>query len=84
MTSLRAGVNGPGTDGAASNNDLDLIAEMRVAALLSKAVASDAAALPARTRALHLATLVARRLWGSDDHIGSLTVGSAPISLRYR
>ena len=72
---LRAGVNvALGTDGAASNNDLDLIAEMRVAALLSKAVASDAAALPAH-QALHLATLGGAKALGLDDHIGSLTVG---------
>ena len=45
-----------GTDGAASNNDLDLMGEMRTAALLAKGVAADASAIPA-ARILTMATL---------------------------
>lgn len=72
---LRAGVNvALGTDGAASNNDLDLLAEMRIATLLSKGVASDAASLPA-DQALYLATMGGARALGRDRDIGSLAVG---------
>ncbi|HAM20841.1 MAG TPA: TRZ/ATZ family hydrolase [Actinobacteria bacterium] len=72
---LRAGVNvALGTDGAASNNDLDLLAEVRVAALLSKAVSNDAASLPA-PQALYLATMGGARALGLDAEIGSLEVG---------
>lgn len=72
---LRSGINvALGTDGAASNNDLDLLAEMRIAALLSKAVANDAASLPAH-HALYLATMGGARALGLDDQIGSLEIG---------
>ncbi|MBI2398323.1 MAG: TRZ/ATZ family hydrolase [Xanthomonadales bacterium] len=71
----RAGVNvGIGTDGAASNNDLDLIGEMKTAAQLAKAVAGDAAALDAAA-ALHMATLGGARALGWDERIGSIEVG---------
>jgi 5-methylthioadenosine/S-adenosylhomocysteine deaminase len=74
---LDAGVNvALGTDGAASNNDLDLFGEMRSAALLGKAVARDAAALPAH-RVLRMATLNGARALGLDDEIGSLRPGKA-------
>lgn len=74
---LTAGVNvGLGTDGAASNNDLDMFSEMRSAALLAKAVAQDAAVLPAAA-ALHMATLGGARAMGWDDEIGSLLPGKA-------
>lgn len=63
-----------GTDSAASNNTLDLFSELRIAALLAKATASDAAALPAH-QALHMATLGGARALGLDDRIGSLQVG---------
>ena len=63
-----------GTDGAASNNDLDLLGEMRTAALLAKGVAQDATALPA-AQALQMATLNGARALGLDKHIGSLEVG---------
>ncbi|HXG27733.1 MAG TPA: TRZ/ATZ family hydrolase [Nevskiales bacterium] len=71
---LAAGVNvALGTDGAASNNDLDLLGEMRTAALLAKAVAGDASALPAHT-ALRMATLNGARALGLAEEIGSLEV----------
>lgn len=63
-----------GTDGAASNNDLDLFGEMRTAALLAKAVAGDAAALP-DTAALEMATMGGARALGIDHLVGSLEVG---------
>jgi 5-methylthioadenosine/S-adenosylhomocysteine deaminase len=74
---VRAGVNvALGTDGAASNNDLDMFGEMRSAALLAKAVANDASAVPA-TMALRMATLNGARALGLDENIGSLTIGKA-------
>ena len=63
-----------GTDGAASNNDLDMFGEMRVAAQLAKAVAGDAAAVPAHT-ALRMATLNGAKALGIDQYTGSLEVG---------
>ncbi len=72
---LRAGVNvALGTDGAASNNDLDMLAEMRAAALLAKAVAGDATAVPAHT-ALRMATLNGARALALEERVGSLTPG---------
>lgn len=74
---LAAGINiGLGTDGAASNNRLDLFQEMRLAALLAKATSSDAAALPAR-QALRMATLNGAKALGLDRRIGSLVPGKA-------
>lgn len=74
---LAAGVNvGIGTDGAASNNDLDLLAETRTAALLAKGVARDAQAFPA-AQALHAATLGGAKALGLDSEIGSLVVGKS-------
>jgi len=70
-----AGINvAIGTDGAASNNDLDLLGETRTAALLAKAVAGSATALDAH-RALRMATLNGARALGLDDHTGSLELG---------
>lgn len=72
-----AGVNvALGTDGAASNNDLDLFGEMRTAALLAKAVAGDATAMPARA-ALRMATINGARALGLDDTIGSIEIGKS-------
>ncbi len=72
---LKAGVNvALGTDGAASNNDLDLFGEMKMAALLAKAVANDAQALPAHA-ALHMATLAGAKALALDEQIGSLVAG---------
>lgn len=74
---MRAGVNVClGTDGAASNNDLDMLGEIRTAALIAKAVAGDAQALPAAS-ALRMATLNGARALGRDSEIGSITVGKA-------
>lgn len=70
-----AGINvALGTDGAASNNDLDMFGEMRTAALLAKAVAEDAGALPA-LQALRMATINGAKALGLDSQIGSLEVG---------
>lgn len=72
---LDTGINvALGSDGAASNNDLDLFTELRTAALLAKAVAGDAAALPAHT-ALAMATLNGAKALGLDEQIGSLEIG---------
>lgn len=72
---LAAGVNvAIGTDGAASNNDLDLLGELRTAALLAKAVAGDATALHAHA-ALHAATLGGARAIGREADLGSIEVG---------
>jgi len=65
---------GLGTDGAASNNRLDIFAEMRLAALLAKGVSGDATALPA-WQALEMATLRPARALGLDAAIGSLLPG---------
>ena len=63
-----------GTDGAASNNDLDLFGELRSAAMVAKVVAGDAAALSAH-RALEMATLNGARALGRDHELGSLVPG---------
>lgn len=76
-TLLTAGVNvALGTDGAASNNDLDMLSELRTAALLAKAVSGDATAVPAHT-ALRMATLNGAKALGLDTEIGSLRPGKA-------
>ena len=69
---LSQGVNvGIGTDGAASNNRLDVLEETRLAALLAKAVAGEAQAMPAH-EALACATLHGARALGLDSTIGSI------------
>ena len=71
------GINiGLGTDGAASNNRLDLFAEMRLAALLAKGSSGDAGCLPARA-ALRMATLNGANALGLGSEIGSITPGKA-------
>lgn len=72
---LQAGINvGFGTDGAASNNRLDLFAEMRLAALLAKGSSGDATVMPAH-KALECATLGGARALGLQDRIGSMVPG---------
>jgi 5-methylthioadenosine/S-adenosylhomocysteine deaminase len=72
---LDAGINvALATDGAASNNDLDMIGEMRSAALLGKIIASDPKAISAET-ALKMATIHGARTLGIDDRTGSITPG---------
>jgi len=71
---LDVGLNvGIGTDGPASNNDLDMFEEVRLAALVAKAVSNDPTAVPA-TQALAMAT----RLGAQALHIGSLTGSLEP------
>ncbi|MFW9606613.1 MAG: TRZ/ATZ family hydrolase [Pseudomonas sp.] len=73
----QAGINvAIGTDGAASNNDLDLLGETRTAALLAKAVAGSATALDAH-RALRMATLNGARALGMEEVCGSLQIGKS-------
>ncbi|HEY3487544.1 MAG TPA: TRZ/ATZ family hydrolase [Gammaproteobacteria bacterium] len=73
----QAGVNvALGTDGAASNNDLDMFGEMRSAALLAKNVAADATALPA-FQALKMATLNGAQALGIAQETGSLEKGKS-------
>ena len=72
-----AGVNvALGTDGAASNNNLDMLSELRLASLLAKGVARSATAIPAQT-ALEMATINGARALGLTDDIGSLLPGKA-------
>jgi 5-methylthioadenosine/S-adenosylhomocysteine deaminase len=72
---LKAGVNvALGTDGAASNNRLDLFTEMRIASLIAKGAASDPTTLPAH-EVLEMATVRAARALGLDGQIGTLTPG---------
>lgn len=73
LTGNRVNV-GLGTDGAASNNRLDIFAEMRLAALLAKGTSGRADALPAHL-ALRMATLGGAQALGLDKKIGTIAVG---------
>jgi 5-methylthioadenosine/S-adenosylhomocysteine deaminase len=69
------GINiGLGTDGAASNNRLDMFAEMRLAALLAKGQSRDATAISAH-QALEMATINGAKALNLSDEIGSIEVG---------
>jgi 5-methylthioadenosine/S-adenosylhomocysteine deaminase len=63
-----------GTDGAASNNDLDMLGEMRSAALLAKAVSGNASSCNAQ-QSIRMATINGAKALGLGDDIGSLEVG---------
>ncbi len=74
---IEAGVNlALGTDGAASNNDLDMFGEMRTAALLAKGISRNARALPA-SQVLAMATINGARALGLQEITGSLEVGKS-------
>ncbi len=69
------GINvGLGTDGAASNNRLDLFGEMKLASLLAKGSTGDASALPAH-EVLKMATINGAQALGLANEIGSITIG---------
>jgi 5-methylthioadenosine/S-adenosylhomocysteine deaminase len=77
MKMLETGLNvGIGTDGPASNNDLDMFEEVRLAAFIAKAVTNDPTSLPASQ-----ALLMATRLGAQALHIGHLT-GSLEVGKR--
>jgi len=65
---------GLGTDGAASNNRMDMFSEMRMAALLAKGISGNASAVPAH-QALAMATINAARAMCLDNKVGSIEVG---------
>lgn len=72
---LKAGVSvGLGTDGASSNNNLDMLQEMRTCALLHKVSSMDPTILPAY-QALEMATIGGARALGLGDHLGMLQPG---------
>jgi len=74
---LNAGTNVClGTDSASSNNDLDMFGEMRTAALIGKAIAKDAKALPA-WQVLEMATINGAKALNVESEIGSLEIGKA-------
>jgi 5-methylthioadenosine/S-adenosylhomocysteine deaminase len=71
------GINvGLGTDGAASNNRLDILQEMRLAALLAKGSSGRADAVSAH-EALRMATLNGARALGLDEETGSIAAGKS-------
>lgn len=76
-TLLNSGINvALGTDGAASNNNLDMFGEMSTAALVAKAVSGNAGAVDAHT-ALQMATINGAKAMGWEDKIGSIEAGKS-------
>eukprot|EP01087_Luapelamoeba_hula_P005692 TRINITY_DN1574_c0_g1_i4.p1 TRINITY_DN1574_c0_g1~~TRINITY_DN1574_c0_g1_i4.p1 ORF type:complete len:467 (+),score=61.74 TRINITY_DN1574_c0_g1_i4:1479-2879(+) len=74
---LDAGVNVCiGTDSAASNDDLDMMSELRTASLLDKLQARDTEVVPA-WQILHMATMGGAKALGLDKEIGSLEIGKS-------
>ncbi len=74
---LKAGINvSIGTDGAASNNDLDMFGELRMASYMAKVSSGDSTVLPA-AQALEMATINGAKALGLADEIGSLEKGKA-------
>lgn len=72
---IKAGANvGVGTDGAASNNKLDMFTEMRSAALLAKVGSMDSTAVPAAA-AIRMATIEGAKALHISDKVGSIAVG---------
>lgn len=65
-----------GTDGAASNNTLDILDELRVAALVAKGTSADATVLSAQA-ALRMATLDAANALGLGNEVGSIETGKS-------
>lgn len=65
---------GLGTDGAASNNNLDMLEELRLAALIHKGVSNDPTVIPA-CRALEMATSMGARALFLEEQVGSIQVG---------
>ena len=65
-----------GTDGSASNNNLDMIEEMKITALMAKGITSDATSLPAH-QVIEMATINGARFLGLEDEIGSLEPGKS-------
>ena len=63
-----------GTDGAASNNNLDMIEEMKIAALMAKGMTGDASSLPVH-QVIEMATINGAKFLGLEDEIGSLEPG---------
>ena len=74
-TMLKKGITvSLGTDGAASNNNLNMIEEMKIAALLQKVHNYDATALPAQ-KVFEMATINGAKTLGMEDKIGSIDIG---------
>ena len=63
-----------GTDGAASNNDLDLLGEMSLVPMLQKGVHQDPRLIPTE-KVLEMATIGGARAYGLDDRVGSIESG---------